>query len=117
MKISGNVTGCGIIVSTHGFEVTGTIQYSDEGGALAMLTTGNFKLAGTADVVGLIYAHNVTSTAEFTGIGTPTVHGAVVADVVTFSGTLDVIWDPRLKNVTGLPGSEGQIDVLSWEHL
>jgi len=117
VSLSGNITGVGTIVSTQGFKVTGTVQYSDDGSALAMLTTGDFKLAGTADIVGLIYAHNVTSDAEFTGTGTPTVYGAVVADVVTVNGTIDVTWDPRLKNINGLPGSEGQVDVISWERV
>jgi hypothetical protein len=117
VSLSGNVTGYGTIVSTKGFRVTGTIAYEDGDSALAMLTTGDFRLSGTADIVGLIYAHNVTSEAEFVGVGTPTVHGAIVADVVSINGTLDVTWDPRLKNIVGLPGSEGQIDVVSWERL
>jgi len=115
VDLSGQFTGVGTIVSTQGFKVTGTVSYSDSGSGLALLTTGDFRIAGTADVYGLIYAHSVLSDAEFTGTGTARVFGAIAADVITTKGTLDVIYDRRLRYMAGLPGNEGQIDVISWE--
>ncbi|MFQ6131377.1 MAG: hypothetical protein ACE5R4_05020, partial [Armatimonadota bacterium] len=115
VKLSGQFTGVGTIVSTQGFRVTGTVDYADPGSGLALLTTGDFRIMGTADVYGLVYAHNVINEVEFTGAGTARVFGAVAADMITTRGTLDVIYDRRLKNIAGLPGSEGQVDLLSWE--
>jgi hypothetical protein len=117
VSLSGNITGVGMIVAKGGVTITGNTQYSDSGSALAILTAGTFDMHGTADVVGLCYAHNVTDTAAFTQTGTSTIYGGIVADVVTLKGTPDVTWDPRLKSINGLPGAEGQVDVISWERI
>ncbi|MFQ6133205.1 MAG: hypothetical protein ACE5R4_14280, partial [Armatimonadota bacterium] len=97
VHLSGTFTGVGTIVSTGGFKVTGQVLYADANSGLALLTTGNFRMMGTSDVYGLIYAHNVISDAEFFGAGTAKIIGAVAADVITTRGTLDVIYDRRLK--------------------
>ncbi len=116
VDISGTFSGVGIIVSAKGFKVTGSIEYTDSGNGLALLTTGNFKIAGTADVYGLIYAHSVEAEAEFVGAGTARIMGAVAADVINAGvGTLEVSYDRRLKNMDNLPGNEGQVAICSWQ--
>jgi len=115
VSISGTFEGVGTIVSTDGFKVTGNIEYADGTTGLAMLTIGDFKIAGTATVRGLIYAHSVVDDAMFTGTGTPTIIGGVCADVVKVNGTMDIEWDPRLKDIKSLPGFQGQVQTLSWQ--
>lgn len=117
VRMNGTFDGCGIIVATDGFRVNGNITYKDPGNALAMLTPSTFEIMGTAEVQGLIYAHSVTAEATFVGKGTADITGGVVADVIDVNGDLNVTYDPRLKNIAGLPGSEGQVDVISWEQL
>jgi hypothetical protein len=117
VKMSGIFQGVGTIVSTKGFRITGNCEYADGNSGLALLTTGEFRMAGTADVFGLVYAHSVLSDASFVGTGTPTIVGSVVADTISVNGTIDVHYDPRLKDIKGLPGHKGQVDVLAWERL
>jgi hypothetical protein len=117
VKISGSFQGVGTIVSTDGFRVTGNIDYADGGSALAMLTIGDFRIAGSATVNGLIYAHSVLDDSSFTGTGTATIIGGVAADVIDVTGTINVEWDPRLKDMQSLPGFQGQVQTLSWERL
>ncbi|MGD8239030.1 MAG: hypothetical protein PVH68_10790 [Armatimonadota bacterium] len=116
-SISGTFEGVGTIVTTEGFKVTGDIEYADGDSALAMLTIGDFLIAGTVTVRGLIYAHSVLDDASFSGTGTPTIIGGVCADVIDVSGTINVEWDPRLKDIKALPGFRGQVQTLSWERL
>ncbi|MFQ5809013.1 MAG: hypothetical protein ACE5JM_05295 [Armatimonadota bacterium] len=116
-KISGTFEGVGTIVTTEGFKVTGNIDYADGGSALAMLTIGDFLVAGTVTINGLIYAHSVLDDSSFGGTGTPTIFGGVCADVIDVSGTINVEWDPRLKDIKALPGFKGQVQTLSWERL
>jgi hypothetical protein len=117
VTINGNFSGTATIVATKGFKINGNIDYSDPGSALALLTPGNVRINGTASVKGLIYAHDVTADATFVGTGTADIVGGVVADVIDVNGNLNVTYDPRLKNINGLPGSEGQVDVISWEQV
>jgi hypothetical protein len=117
VTLSGQFEGVGTIVSTDGFRVTGNVEYADGTSGLALLTTGDFLIAGTVTVTGLIYAHSVLDDASFTGTGTPTIIGGICADVIDVSGTINVEWDPRLKDIKSLPGFKGQIQELSWERL
>lgn len=115
VQLSGTFDGVGTIVSTDGFRVTGNVEYADGDTALALLTTGDFVIAGTAVVHGLIYAHSVLDDSSFTGTGTPHIIGGICADVINVNGTIEVEWDPRLKDIKNLPGWQGQIQQLSWQ--
>lgn len=117
VSLSGTFEGVGTIVSTDGFRVTGNVEYADGSSALALLTTGDFMMAGTVTVSGLVYAHSVLDDSSFTGVGTPTIIGGICADVINVNGTINVEWDPRLKDIKGLPGFQGQVQTLSWERL
>jgi len=123
-KLAGNWDGCGIMVSTEGFKVTGNVNYGSPGSTWAFLTTGDFTIAGTTQVQGGIYCHNaedpLTDPATFVGNGTPNIFGCVVADVITVEGDYMVEADAAVSTLYDLPGMTCNtgppvVDIVAWE--
>jgi hypothetical protein len=119
-EISGQFTGIGVLVATKGIRVTGNCTYGSPGSSWAFLTSGSFTVAGTAQIHGLVYAHNATGTAEFIGHGTPNIFGGVVADVITLTGSYTTEWDGGPTNIADLPGAthyQGPpvVETVFWE--
>lgn len=122
VEMAGNFTGVGMIIATKGIRVTGDCTYGNSNSAWAFLTTGTFTVAGTAQIHGLIYAHNASGNAEFIGHGTPNVFGAVVADLITITGNYTIEWDGNATQIGDLPGSlrEGSapvVETVFWERI
>jgi hypothetical protein len=120
VKLAGNFDGVGMIVSTKGFEVTGNVTYASPGSTWAFVTTGDFKVAGTAQINGGIYCHNISGTAEFIGHGTPNIFGCVVSDVIQVTGDYMIDSDNTIRDVYDLPGMMEDfgppvVDILAWE--
>ena len=108
LKLTGGVTltGIGVIVASKGIEVAGDVAYGASGSnAWALLTSGSFKLTGTAVIEGSIYCHNATGDALFDAAGTANVYGAIVADVITLKGDYVVEWDGTPARISELPGA------------
>ena len=121
-EISGNFTGIGVMVATNGIKVTGNCTYGDPASSWAFLTTGAFTVAGTAQIHGLVYAHNAQGSAEFIGHGTPNIFGGVVADLITLTGSYTTEWDGEARQIEALPGTtfpEGPpvIETVLWERI
>jgi len=122
VEIAGNFDGVGMIVATKGVKVTGSVTYGSPGSSWAFLTAGTFTTKGTAQIHGLVYAHNAAGTAEFIGTGTPNIFGAVVADVITINGDYTVEWDGEAVNIDELPGTARRmyppvVDTIFWERV
>lgn len=120
VKLAGNFDGVGIIVSNKGFEVTGNVTYGAPGSSWAFVTTGDFKVAGTSQIHGGIYCHNINGEAQFIGYGTPNIFGCVVSDVITITGDYIVDWDGSIKDIYDLPGmledlGPPVVDIVAWE--
>jgi Tfp pilus assembly protein PilX/cytoskeletal protein CcmA (bactofilin family) len=116
VSISGQYTGKALIVATGDISITGNVTAGDrDTDAIALITTKSVKIAGNAEVDGLIYSHNVTQDASATINGTANIYGAVVADVVTTNGGVTV----EYRDVWGglpLPGKgKTQWAQFSWE--
>ncbi|MBM3476973.1 MAG: hypothetical protein FJX75_27195 [Armatimonadetes bacterium] len=122
VKIAGQFTGVGMIVSNSEIKVTGNVTYGAPGSSWAFVTSGAFTVAGTAQIHGLIYCHNATGTAEFTGNGTPNIFGGVVADLITITGNYTTEWDGPATDIDELPGTGHRsrapvVDTLFWERI
>jgi Tfp pilus assembly protein PilX len=105
LKLSGILSGVGIIAATRGIEITGNVDYYNSDSMWALITPGTFKMTGTTHVTGSIYCHNGTGSAEFIGSGTPNVLGGVVADVITMTGDYTVQHDARVMGLHEMPGA------------
>jgi hypothetical protein len=122
VELAGNFDGVGMIVATKGIKVTGSVTYGTPGSSWAFLTAGTFTTKGTAQIHGLVYAHNAAGTAEFIGTGTPNIFGGVVADVITINGSYTTEWDGEAINIDELPGTARcnyppVVDTLFWERI
>jgi len=122
VKIAGNFKGVGMIVATKQIKVTGNCTYANADSSWAFLTSGSFTVAGTAQIHGMVYCHNVTGDAEFTGNGTPNIFGGVIADVITMSGNYTTEWDGDPCSIQKLPGTTffewpPVIDTVFWERI
>jgi hypothetical protein len=121
VKIAGQFTGVGMIVSNSEIKVTGNVTYGANS-SWAFMTSGAFTVAGTAQIHGMIYCHNATGTAEFTGNGTPNIFGGVVADLITITGSYTTEWDGPATNIAELPGTAHRgraptVETLFWERI
>jgi hypothetical protein len=118
LKISGPLTGCGIIVASGGITITGTVSYGTAGSSWAMMTSGPFNLTNKCTVVGLLYAHNPAGTALFKATGEFTLTGSLVADTITLTNKFGVTWDPSVTQLGNLPGDgTGQPEIVFWERV
>ncbi len=120
VKLAGNFDGVGIIVSNKGFQVTGNVTYASPGSTWVFVTTGDFSVAGTAQIHGGIYCHNINGRAEFIGYGTPNIYGGVVSDVIRVEGDYIVEYDGTIRSIYDLPGmledfGPPVVDVIAWE--
>jgi len=121
-EISGQFKGVGTMFATRGIKVTGNCTYADPDSSWAFVTTGAFTVAGTAQIHGLVYAHNATGTAEFIGHGTPNIFGGVVADLITLTGSYTTEWDGQAAKIEALPGTTYPsgppvIETVLWERI
>jgi len=121
-EIAGNFTGIGMIVATKSIKVTGNCTYGSPTSSWAFLTAGSFTTTGTAQIFGLVYAHNADGTAEFIGHGTPNIFGGVIADVITITGDYTTEWDGEALNIDELPGTGRKtyppvVETLFWERV
>ncbi|MGQ9729808.1 MAG: hypothetical protein ACUVX8_00915 [Candidatus Zipacnadales bacterium] len=122
VKIAGNWEGVGLLVATEGIQVSGNVTYGSPDSSWAFLTSGQFKISGTAQIHGLIYCHNADGHAEFIGTGTPNIFGGVIADVITMRGDYTTEWDGTPCGISALPGTTWQqgpplIETVLWEKL
>jgi hypothetical protein len=120
VKLAGNFDGVGIMVSNKGFQVTGNVTYGAPGSTWAFVTTGDFMVAGTAQIQGGIYCHATVGEAQFIGPGTPNIFGCVVADVITVGGDYIVDHDGAIDDMYDLPGMLEDfgppiVDIVAWE--
>jgi cytoskeletal protein CcmA (bactofilin family) len=117
MHISGQVDGDGVFVATGTIHVDGNVTLANADSSFALISTKKIKINGSAEIEGVLYAHNAETPATIDGNGTATITGAVVADLITTNGTLLVTYHTSDQDLPGSESSPIQVDVVSWRRV
>jgi cytoskeletal protein CcmA (bactofilin family) len=118
MFINGQVSGKGVFVATGTINVTGQgVVVANSNSAFALISTSKIKIAGGADVQGVVYAHNTDFTGDVDGLGNSHVTGSVVADNIGSGGTANIVYKHSDLDLPGSSSSPVQVDVVSWRRV
>jgi len=116
--INATFSGTGIIVCSGKVTVNGSATLESlENDSLAIVSAGGVRVNGNCTIHGFIYTHNLDVPAGFAGNGTANITGGVVADVITSSGTLNIVYKKPTQSLPGANSDPAQFAAISWRRV